>query len=132
MKFSKVEWAAIAITTVALILMATVTLYDPGGDYVIMTDHAPRAVPSSTPRVFVLDEPIDLNTATLEELQLLTGIGETKAQAILDYRESNGPFTALEELMDVPGIGQATYDKLSVNITVSQPEPLSATPSPQP
>lgn len=61
---------------------------------------------------------ININTASKEELDLLPGIGEAKAQAIIDYREANGPFTSLEELMEVKGIGKATFDGLKDFITL--------------
>jgi comEA protein len=49
--------------------------------------------------------PIDINTASASELERLDGIGPVLAQRIVEYRRANGPFRALEELMDVPGIG---------------------------
>lgn len=55
---------------------------------------------------------VNLNTATVEQLDALPGIGPVIAQRIVDYREINGPFAAPEEIMDVKGIGQATYEKL--------------------
>lgn len=61
---------------------------------------------------------ININTADARELDALPGIGEVKAQAIVDYREANGPFAAPEELMKVKGIGQATYNKLKDLITI--------------
>jgi competence protein ComEA len=48
----------------------------------------------------------------------LPGIGETQAQDILDYRQQIGSFTNLEELMNVRGIGQSTFDKLKMYITI--------------
>jgi len=61
---------------------------------------------------------IDINSAPLEELDTLPGIGEVKARAILDYREHNGLFETTDELMNVEGIGPATYEKLRDLITV--------------
>lgn len=73
---------------------------------------APSVSHSSGPSQNKPQKTININTATAAELDALPGIGEVKARAIIDYRESNGPFTAPEELMNVKGIGQATYDKL--------------------
>jgi competence protein ComEA len=56
--------------------------------------------------------PVDLNSATLDELDELPGIGPTTAQAILDHREQNGPFSTVEELLDVRGIGDAKLEQL--------------------
>ncbi|MDT8408780.1 MAG: ComEA family DNA-binding protein [Wenzhouxiangellaceae bacterium] len=57
-------------------------------------------------------EALDVNTATVEQLaEALNGVGESKAQAIVDYREANGPFTHIDELINVRGIGMATVDK---------------------
>ena len=61
---------------------------------------------------------VDLNRATLQDLMTLPGIGETRAQDILDYRQQIGSFTNLEELMNVRGIGQSTFDKLKMYITI--------------
>ncbi|HIS79167.1 ComEA family DNA-binding protein [Anaeromassilibacillus sp. An200] len=62
--------------------------------------------------------PVNLNTATLEQLDTLPGIGPVTAQAILDYREENGPFTSVEELEQVYGIGEKTLEKLRDSVTV--------------
>lgn len=65
--------------------------------------------------------PLNLNTATQEELESLPGIGPSKAVDILAYREQNGPFTTLEELANVSGIGDATVESLQDYLFVEQP-----------
>lgn len=61
---------------------------------------------------------ININTANTEELQKLPGIGPSKAQAIVDYRNANGPFKSLEEIKNVRGIGEKTFERLKTLITV--------------
>ncbi len=59
---------------------------------------------------------INVNTATVEELTTLPGIGEVTAEAIITYREENGPFTALEELDTVSGIGPSTLENIAAQV----------------
>ena len=62
---------------------------------------------------------VNINTATAEELsKVLTGIGMSKAQKIIEYREKFGPFISLDQLKEVSGIGQATLDKNLGKITL--------------
>jgi comEA protein len=61
---------------------------------------------------------IDLNTASAEQLISLPGIGPAKAQAIIDYRTQSGPFTTIEQLMKVKGIGLKTFEKLKDKIGI--------------
>lgn len=61
---------------------------------------------------------VDINTADAEALQALKGIGQKKAEAIIDYRTKNGKFQKPEDLMKVSGIGAKTYDGLKDQITV--------------
>ena len=62
--------------------------------------------------------PVDLNTATAEELDTLPGIGESLARRIIAYREANGPFGSIEEIMEVNGIGEAKFAELKDRVTV--------------
>lgn len=64
------------------------------------------------------DTRIDLNRATKEQLMTLPGVGETRAQAIIAYRETHGRFETIEELMEVSGIKQGVYDRLKELIKV--------------
>ena len=64
------------------------------------------------------DGKININTASLEELCTLTGIGETRAQAIMEYREQNGGFHSIEELMNIDGIKEKIFEKLRGEVTV--------------
>ena len=63
-------------------------------------------------------EPVDINTAAAETLDTLPGIGPALAERIIAYREAHGPFERGEELMEVKGIGEATYEGLADWITV--------------
>ncbi|MBQ6013577.1 MAG: helix-hairpin-helix domain-containing protein [Firmicutes bacterium] len=63
---------------------------------------------------------IDLNSADRSELETLKGIGPAKASAILEYRRMYGGFVCKEEIMEVKGIGQATYDKIKDKIYVKE------------
>lgn len=61
---------------------------------------------------------VNINTAGLEELMTLSGIGMSKAQAIIDYREQEGPFAAIEDVMRVSGIKEGAFQKIKDHITV--------------
>lgn len=63
---------------------------------------------------------IDINYATAEELETLPGIGPTLAIRIVQYREQNGPFQTIEDIMNVSGIGPATFEKIKDYIFVSE------------
>ena len=77
----------------------------------IISTPVPAVVTSTT-------ELININTASLEELDTLPGVGPTTAQAIIDYREENGPFISPEDIVNVPGIGSVSYERMSDRITV--------------
>jgi len=64
---------------------------------------------------------INLNTATAAELETLPGIGPAMAARILEYREKNGPFQKIEELMNIQGIGERVFLRLRPQLTVGTP-----------
>lgn len=61
---------------------------------------------------------VNINTATVETLASLDGVGEAKAQAIVDYRSENGPFQSADDLTQVSGIGERTLEKNANRLTV--------------
>lgn len=66
-----------------------------------------------------VDDRIDINTATKEELMTLSGIGESRAESILTYRQIHGAFQNVEELMNVEGIKEGIFQKIKDSITVN-------------
>ncbi|PIR85296.1 hypothetical protein COU15_01390 [Candidatus Kaiserbacteria bacterium CG10_big_fil_rev_8_21_14_0_10_45_20] len=71
-----------------------------------------------TPYAFA-DHAVNINTADKEMLTTLTGIGDVKAQAIIDYRTQNGNFQTIEDIKNVSGIGEVTFNNIKDHITVS-------------
>lgn len=90
-----------------------------------MTDGQKIEVPSKERAEELLEESaqeekglINLNTASKEQLMTLRGIGESKAEDIVNYREQQGGFRTLEELMQIPGIKEGVFEKIKDQITV--------------
>ena len=63
---------------------------------------------------------VDINTATKAELVMLPGVGDSTADAIIMYREQNGPFKSVDDLDNVKGIGDKKLEKLAGQVTVSK------------
>lgn len=65
------------------------------------------------------DGRVNINVATKEELMTLPGIGESKADIIINYREEHGAFSSIEELMEIPGIKEGVFNKIKDSIKTS-------------
>jgi competence protein ComEA len=80
---------------------------------------APGAAASATPEgTSTASGPVNINSASLDQLETLPGIGPAIGQRIIDYRSAHGPFKTIEQIMNVKGIGPATFANLKSHITV--------------
>lgn len=86
------------------------------GNYTVTTQDKTDKITAPT-RVVTL---VNVNTATAEELETLTGIGPSLAQAIIDYRAEHGDFTAAEDLLNIKGIGEAKLEGFRAEITFTE------------
>lgn len=71
-------------------------------------------------------KPVDLNTASVDELQEVPGIGPTTAKAIVRFREKSGPFERVEDLLVIRGVSKARLEKMRPYLTVSLPAAYAA------
>ena len=82
----------------------------------VLAQDKPAAKPAKTAAAPA--GPVNLNTATQAQLETLPGIGAAAAKRIIEYREKNGKFTKIEQLMNVKGIGEKSFLKLKPMITI--------------
>ena len=79
------------------------------------------AAPSAAPKATASEaRPIDLNTADLAALESVPGIGKSLSQRILTFREKNGPFQSVDDLLKVQGVGEKSIQKLRPYLTVNK------------
>lgn len=126
MKISKLGLFTILLTAAFLAFSAGWFLHERSGAQPVWVETqrtleqtGPVELPAPAPSPGTPAEKIDINTADLETLTTLPGIGETRAQAIIDDRQANGPFRIPEDLTRVSGIGESILEGLLDYIIVS-------------
>ena len=117
-KFGAVHVALLALTAAFLGALA---FFAVRGDVAVTendgyTVEVERSIPAE--EVVPVKEPVDINSATAEELESLMGIGTVLAQAIVDYRAEHGPFASVDELLEVSGIGEAKLNNIRDDVTI--------------
>ena len=104
-------------------LLTVVTLVSLGG--VVHPAHAVQgqpAAPRPAAKPAASVATVNINTASVAELDALPGVGSKTAALIIEYRQKNGPFKKIEELMNVRGVGEKNFLKLRAQISVGAPK----------
>ena len=105
-----------------LAFLGALAYFSAHGEPTTVTDGYTVAVERSVPAEEIVPErqPVDINSATAEELQQLMGVGPVLAQAIVDYRAEHGPFASVDELLEVSGIGETKLEGIRNDITLGE------------
>jgi len=112
-------WALITLLLIAVIVIGGIIVwqkYSPSDPIEITLSEETDATDGVSPET--QPQKIDINRAEAWLLEALPGIGPSKAQAIIDYREQNGGFSDVVEITEVPGIGMSMYEDIQNMITV--------------
>lgn len=120
---TKAEALLLAVTAAFLLLLSGLYVYDRSGGTAaryeaFLVDTARDAASSAPPAEAAEELPVDINAAGREELATLPGIGEKLADRIVEYREKHGPFSAIDELTNVSGIGEGKLEALRDHVRV--------------
>ena len=111
------------LALVTLAFLAAVLYLTSGANHAGREDYTVQTERNAEEEVAPVRVLVNINTATAEELETVTGIGPVLAQAILDYRAEHGDFQTLDELLEVRGIGSAKLDAMRDEITTGGDAP---------
>lgn len=102
------------ITRAALVALVLASLVSP-----VLAAEAAKAAKAPRKPAPAVEGVVNINTASVDDLTLLPGIGEATARRIVEHREKNGAFKTAEEIMNVRGIGESTFGKIKGNLAIS-------------
>lgn len=119
-KITKTEKYLLLLTAIFLLCLVLLYFTDHrsagGGDYTVTPQYTAQVPEAPDPPA--VPGKVNINTADAAQLEALDGIGPTLAQRIVAYREEHGPFTDIESIMDVNGIGEGIFETIRQQITV--------------
>ena len=123
---TRLEWVVLVITLLTVAVMAAYFKGSTGGAQPLSVTAMTAPQPVSAARTADAEEqkepagnlPVNINTAGVEELETLPSIGAVRARAIVDYRAEHGPFTYVEDLRGVKGIGEGILNQIMDYVTV--------------
>ena len=118
-KIARAHWVLLGLTGLFLCLLLGLYVRDNRAANLPFAAETELDVPQETIQPeLAAPEPLDLNSATAEELTALPGIGEALARRIVDYREEHGPFPTVEAIIEVSGIGEGKLAGIEGLVTV--------------
>ena len=119
----KAKWALLAVTAGFIcVLMGMFVGRNAKGAYYLFPELPQNSIAEETTAHSTSGEKgkLNINTATAQELTMLPGLGEVLAQRIVDYRDTNGPYSSIDDLLNVEDIGPVRLEKIYDYITIGE------------
>ena len=118
MKLKRAEWIAIAVTAAFLLLVTGIKIGTHHRSVPVTVTTSQQIAETAAPMRTAESETVNLNTATAEQLQELTGVGPVLAERIVEFRTENGPFERVEDITKVQGIAEKVFSDNAGRMTV--------------